>query len=147
MALMFLPIVFEAFLNYCTYYSTSITQPKACCIHMCYLLAVHLLLYFCLQPLAIFQRSLTTMQIQIQGLLQFAVPLFPTAEVWHTETLLWCSLRKKNKGWSVFQWYADLSTERSPGYTTFAQLLGGQSAPADRPAGLQGAQQGLFTAS
>uniref|UniRef100_A0AAX7VQC1 Protein tweety homolog n=1 Tax=Astatotilapia calliptera TaxID=8154 RepID=A0AAX7VQC1_ASTCA len=33
-----------------------------------------------LQPLAIFQRSLTTMQIQIQGLLQFAVPLFPTAE-------------------------------------------------------------------
>uniref|UniRef100_H2VA14 Protein tweety homolog n=1 Tax=Takifugu rubripes TaxID=31033 RepID=H2VA14_TAKRU len=34
----------------------------------------------CLQPLTVFQRSLTTMQIQIQGLLQFAVPLFPTAE-------------------------------------------------------------------
>uniref|UniRef100_A0A8C9X229 Protein tweety homolog n=1 Tax=Sander lucioperca TaxID=283035 RepID=A0A8C9X229_SANLU len=34
----------------------------------------------CLQPLTIFQRSLTTMQIQIQGMLQFAVPLFPTAE-------------------------------------------------------------------
>uniref|UniRef100_A0A665VR85 Protein tweety homolog n=1 Tax=Echeneis naucrates TaxID=173247 RepID=A0A665VR85_ECHNA len=33
-----------------------------------------------LQPLTIFQRSLTTMQIQIQSLLQFAVPLFPTAE-------------------------------------------------------------------
>ncbi|XP_031660649.1 protein tweety homolog 2 isoform X1 [Oncorhynchus kisutch] len=32
------------------------------------------------QSLTIFQRSLTTMQIQIQGLLQFAVPLFPTAE-------------------------------------------------------------------
>ncbi|XP_054655808.1 protein tweety homolog 2 isoform X2 [Dunckerocampus dactyliophorus] len=32
------------------------------------------------QPLTLFQRSLTTMQIQIQGLLQFAVPLFPTAE-------------------------------------------------------------------
>uniref|UniRef100_A0A665VQC2 Protein tweety homolog n=1 Tax=Echeneis naucrates TaxID=173247 RepID=A0A665VQC2_ECHNA len=32
------------------------------------------------QPLTIFQRSLTTMQIQIQSLLQFAVPLFPTAE-------------------------------------------------------------------
>lgn len=32
------------------------------------------------QPLTIFQRSMTTMQIQIQGLLQFAVPLFPTAE-------------------------------------------------------------------
>ncbi|KAM9716382.1 protein tweety homolog 2 isoform 1-T1 [Menidia menidia] len=32
------------------------------------------------QPLTIFQRSLTTMQIQVQGLLQFAVPLFPTAE-------------------------------------------------------------------
>lgn len=37
-----------------------------------------------MQPLTIFQRSLTTMQIQIQGLLQFAVPLFPTAEVSHT---------------------------------------------------------------
>ncbi|KAJ0016327.1 hypothetical protein NQD34_014617 [Periophthalmus magnuspinnatus] len=32
------------------------------------------------QPLTIFQRSMTTMQIQIQALLQFAVPLFPTAE-------------------------------------------------------------------
>ncbi|KFZ65706.1 Protein tweety 2, partial [Antrostomus carolinensis] len=28
----------------------------------------------------VFQRSLTTMQIQIQGLIQFALPLFPTAE-------------------------------------------------------------------
>lgn len=33
------------------------------------------------QSLTIFQRSLTTMQIQVVGLLQFAVPLFPTAEV------------------------------------------------------------------
>lgn len=33
------------------------------------------------QALTIFQRSLTTMQIQVAGLLQFAVPLFPTAEV------------------------------------------------------------------
>ncbi|XP_056627033.1 protein tweety homolog 2 isoform X2 [Triplophysa dalaica] len=32
------------------------------------------------QSLTVFQRSLTTMQMQIQGLLQFAVPLFPTAE-------------------------------------------------------------------
>ncbi|XP_006635485.2 protein tweety homolog 2 [Lepisosteus oculatus] len=32
------------------------------------------------QALTIFQRSLTTMQIQIQGLLQFSVPIFPTAE-------------------------------------------------------------------
>ncbi|XP_066188415.1 protein tweety homolog 2 [Sylvia atricapilla] len=32
------------------------------------------------QPLTVFQRSLTTMQIQIQGLLQYALPLFPTAE-------------------------------------------------------------------
>ncbi|XP_062447641.1 protein tweety homolog 2 isoform X2 [Rhea pennata] len=32
------------------------------------------------QALTVFQRSLTTMQIQIQGLLQFALPLFPTAE-------------------------------------------------------------------
>ncbi|XP_056627034.1 protein tweety homolog 2 isoform X3 [Triplophysa dalaica] len=35
---------------------------------------------FVLQSLTVFQRSLTTMQMQIQGLLQFAVPLFPTAE-------------------------------------------------------------------
>ncbi|XP_077384697.1 protein tweety homolog 2-like isoform X4 [Festucalex cinctus] len=32
------------------------------------------------QSLTICQRSLTTMQIQIQGLLQFSVPTFPTAE-------------------------------------------------------------------
>nr|XP_020668796.1 protein tweety homolog 2 [Pogona vitticeps] len=32
------------------------------------------------QALTIYQRSLTTMQIQIQGLMKFAVPLFPTAE-------------------------------------------------------------------
>ncbi|KAM8724221.1 protein tweety homolog 2-like [Acanthopagrus schlegelii] len=32
------------------------------------------------QSLTICQRSLTTMQLQIQGLLQFSVPFFPTAE-------------------------------------------------------------------
>ncbi|XP_032055856.1 protein tweety homolog 2 isoform X2 [Aythya fuligula] len=32
------------------------------------------------QALTVFQRSLTTMQIQTQGLIQFALPLFPTAE-------------------------------------------------------------------
>ncbi|XP_061606101.1 protein tweety homolog 2-like isoform X1 [Phyllopteryx taeniolatus] len=32
------------------------------------------------QSLTICQRSLTTMQIQVQGLLQFSVPIFPTAE-------------------------------------------------------------------
>uniref|UniRef100_A0A8B9G0T8 Protein tweety homolog n=1 Tax=Amazona collaria TaxID=241587 RepID=A0A8B9G0T8_9PSIT len=32
------------------------------------------------QALTVFQRSLTTMQIQIQGLMQFALPVFPTAE-------------------------------------------------------------------
>ncbi|XP_045840512.1 protein tweety homolog 2 [Meles meles] len=32
------------------------------------------------QALTVFQRSLTTMQSQVAGLLQFAVPLFPTAE-------------------------------------------------------------------
>ncbi|XP_035389665.1 protein tweety homolog 2 isoform X2 [Electrophorus electricus] len=32
------------------------------------------------QSLTVFQRSLTTMQVQVQGLLQFAVPLFPTAK-------------------------------------------------------------------
>uniref|UniRef100_A0A8C6VAL3 Protein tweety homolog n=1 Tax=Naja naja TaxID=35670 RepID=A0A8C6VAL3_NAJNA len=33
-----------------------------------------------LSTLTIYQRSLTTMQIQIQGLVQFAVPFFPTAK-------------------------------------------------------------------
>ncbi|XP_042529812.1 protein tweety homolog 2 [Dipodomys spectabilis] len=33
------------------------------------------------QTLTIFQRSLSAMQIQITGLLQFALPLFPTAEM------------------------------------------------------------------
>ncbi|XP_069807631.1 protein tweety homolog 2 [Dendropsophus ebraccatus] len=32
------------------------------------------------QALNVFQKSLTTMQVQIQGLLQFAVPIFPTAQ-------------------------------------------------------------------
>ncbi|KAG7460233.1 hypothetical protein MATL_G00219200 [Megalops atlanticus] len=32
------------------------------------------------QAMTIYQRSLTTMQIQIQGLLQYAVPVFPTAQ-------------------------------------------------------------------
>ncbi|KAB0400677.1 hypothetical protein E2I00_008302, partial [Balaenoptera physalus] len=32
------------------------------------------------QALTIFQRSLSNMQVQVTGLLQFAVPLFPTAE-------------------------------------------------------------------
>ncbi|KAM6957520.1 protein tweety homolog 2-like [Aplochiton taeniatus] len=32
------------------------------------------------QSLTVFQRSLTTMQIQVQGLLQFSLPVFPTAE-------------------------------------------------------------------
>lgn len=45
------------------------------------------------QSLTICQRSLTTMQIQIQGLMQFSVPMFPTAEVsgWLTDhyTRLW----------------------------------------------------------
>lgn len=34
-----------------------------------------------LQSLTICQRSLTTMQIQIQGLLRFTAPIFPTAQV------------------------------------------------------------------
>lgn len=45
------------------------------------------------QSLTTCQRSLTTMQIQIQGLLQFSVQVFPTAEVrsWLTDfhTRLW----------------------------------------------------------
>ncbi|KAM9044113.1 protein tweety homolog 2 isoform 3-T3 [Megaptera novaeangliae] len=32
------------------------------------------------QALTVFQRSLSSMQVQVTGLLQFAVPLFPTAE-------------------------------------------------------------------
>uniref|UniRef100_A0A3Q2XUR2 Protein tweety homolog n=1 Tax=Hippocampus comes TaxID=109280 RepID=A0A3Q2XUR2_HIPCM len=39
----------------------------------------HVLLW-CPQSLTICQRSLTTMQIQVQGLLQFSVPVFPTAQ-------------------------------------------------------------------
>lgn len=67
----------------------------------------------CLQPLTIFQRSLTTMQIQIQGLLQFAVPLFPTAEVSHTLTTgydrvspRYNSTETLAKG--IFGWYCTL---------------------------------------
>ena len=33
------------------------------------------------QALTVFQRSLTAMQIQVAGLLQFAAPRFPTTEV------------------------------------------------------------------
>lgn len=33
------------------------------------------------QSLTVCQRSLTTMQIQVQGLLQFSAPFFPTAQV------------------------------------------------------------------
>uniref|UniRef100_A0AAY5EDA3 Protein tweety homolog n=1 Tax=Electrophorus electricus TaxID=8005 RepID=A0AAY5EDA3_ELEEL len=40
----------------------------------------HFICTFSLQSLTVFQRSLTTMQVQVQGLLQFAVPLFPTAK-------------------------------------------------------------------
>uniref|UniRef100_A0A8C7M4Y9 Protein tweety homolog n=1 Tax=Oncorhynchus kisutch TaxID=8019 RepID=A0A8C7M4Y9_ONCKI len=54
---------------YCSYFCSNL----ACCF-------VYVRVCVCLQSLTIFQRSLTTMQIQIQGLLQFAVPLFPTAE-------------------------------------------------------------------
>uniref|UniRef100_H2M5T2 Protein tweety homolog n=1 Tax=Oryzias latipes TaxID=8090 RepID=H2M5T2_ORYLA len=49
------------------------------CLYIIYLHPFLSAFHF-LQPLTIFQRSLTTMQIQIQGLLQIAVPLFPTAE-------------------------------------------------------------------
>uniref|UniRef100_A0A4W5L349 Protein tweety homolog n=1 Tax=Hucho hucho TaxID=62062 RepID=A0A4W5L349_9TELE len=48
---------------------------------VCVFSAVCLCLCVCVrQSLTIFQRSLTTMHIQIQGLLQFTVPVFPTAE-------------------------------------------------------------------
>lgn len=42
------------------------------------------------------------------------------------------------------QWCCASSTERPPGYPALAQLVRGQPAPADRPAGLQRAQQGWF---
>ncbi len=67
-------------------------------LHLVALLCTTLNALFCLQSLTIFQRSLTTMQIQIQGLLQFAVPLFPTAEVIHTQTC--CPITKLNHSWS-----------------------------------------------
>uniref|UniRef100_A0AAY5KAU0 Protein tweety homolog n=1 Tax=Esox lucius TaxID=8010 RepID=A0AAY5KAU0_ESOLU len=51
------------------------------CVCVCVSLHVCNCLFLCLcQSLTIFQRSLTTMQIQTQGLLQYSVPLFPTAE-------------------------------------------------------------------
>ncbi len=46
------------------------------------------------QSLTVCQRSLTTMQIQIQGLLQFSVPFFPTAEVSGMLTDYYTSLEK-----------------------------------------------------
>uniref|UniRef100_A0A674JZQ9 Protein tweety homolog n=1 Tax=Terrapene triunguis TaxID=2587831 RepID=A0A674JZQ9_9SAUR len=47
---------------------------------ICLIACLGLVLFSAMQALTIYQRSLTTMQIQIQGLMQFAVPLFPTAE-------------------------------------------------------------------
>lgn len=41
------------------------------------------------QALTVFQRSLTTMQMQTQGLIQFALPLFPMAEVWGGGSGVW----------------------------------------------------------
>lgn len=88
----------------------------------------------CVQPLTIFQRSLTTMQIQIQGLLQFAVPLFPTAEVSDNQET---SFRRERLACLT---RLRVCAEGPPGRPASAELLRGQSAPADRPAGLQGAE-------
>lgn len=54
------------------------------------------------QALTIFQRSLTTMHIQVTGLLQFAVPLFPTAEVRWPTTSHRAGLRRPGCGKKVF---------------------------------------------
>lgn len=54
--------------------------------------------------------------------------------------ITWKSNYFKSRYGSVFQWCCDLSTERPSGHPASAQLVGGRSAPADRPAGLQGAQ-------
>nr|XP_048673680.1 protein tweety homolog 2 isoform X3 [Caretta caretta] len=76
------------------------------------------------QALTIYQRSLTTMQIQIQGLLQFAVPLFPTAECLCLAPPL-------------------SAAERPARNPAAAELLRDQPAPADGHAGLPGPAQGL----
>lgn len=54
------------------------------------------------QALTVFQRSLTTMHIQVTGLLQFAVPLFPTAEVRWPATSHRAGLRRPGCGKKVF---------------------------------------------
>uniref|UniRef100_A0A3Q1F5Y7 Protein tweety homolog n=1 Tax=Acanthochromis polyacanthus TaxID=80966 RepID=A0A3Q1F5Y7_9TELE len=63
------------------HYDSALMTPLRLALHLISMLLFCIQTFFpVLQPLTIFQRSLTTMQIQIQGLLQFAVPLFPTAE-------------------------------------------------------------------
>lgn len=95
------------------------------------------------------------MQIQIQGLLQFAVPLFPSAEVSQTRatTAILESSGSQIICGAAYEVdfpvivYVVLSAERPGGHPACAQFLRGQSAPADRPAGLQGAQQGSSSSS
>ena len=53
------------------------------------------------QALTVFQRSLSSMQIQVTGLLQFAVPLFPTAEVRWLATSHRAGLRRPGYGKKV----------------------------------------------
>lgn len=90
-----------------------------------------------LQALTVFQRSLTTMQIQIQGLIQYALPLFPTAKVQEGGTggphPSFCSPELPDP---------PFPTERPAGGPAAPQLLRDQPAPADGPAGLPGAAQG-----
>uniref|UniRef100_A0A8C5CQI6 Protein tweety homolog n=1 Tax=Gadus morhua TaxID=8049 RepID=A0A8C5CQI6_GADMO len=67
-------IIDEVFNDLTLFVLVSVCVPV--CARVCVCVCVCLLS----QSLTIYQRSLTTMQIQIQGLLQFSVPLFPTAE-------------------------------------------------------------------
>lgn len=120
---------------------TALKPQQSSLLHLCYSEMenknIDSCLLSCMQPLTIFQRSLTTMQIQIQGLLQFAVPLFPTAEVSHTLGHSRARLSKAPVMTLHLLLLLILFLAEGPaGYPAPAQLLGGQFAPADCPAGL-----------
>lgn len=87
-----------------------------------------------LQALTVFQRSLTTMQMQTQGLIQFALPLFPMAEVWGGGSGVWSPV--------PIVLTLLFSTERPAGGPAAAQHLRDQPASAHGPAGLPRSAQG-----
>lgn len=90
------------------------------------------------QSLTVCQRSLTTMQIQIQGLLRFSAPLFPTAQVPGCWGGLLHSAEVKFESLSARSRYA----ERPSGDPATPELHRLQRAPAHSSARLPWAAQG-----